>query len=384
MRCGLALLPWLALALLLPATASRATSVLVFDNGRLNLVDTQIAVDQVIVRDGRGPATTLRVVGEGQFIGDEQEDTWMDLLGRSRLEMLAPDRFSDVILTARDRSHFLCDGCRVASHTSDISTRLHDRASLELLAGSIDGIEAHDRTRITISGGSVASFFEGLNMGGDGVLTVTGGTIWGAQVGARLVEISGGNLRSGSQSDFFVSGDRVRVTGGTFVGRDGGNVGLGGGNVRVVGGVFDMDSLSLGGDDFRVSGGLFDVGHLFLSGTGDLTGGTLASGLALNLATGAVVTIVGSGFNLPDGAVSETSGTLSGFLRDGSPFDVSFLRRDGASLILRTVGGHQPGSGGLAASQSVPEPSATALLAAALVALAIGRRRARPRSASAR
>jgi hypothetical protein len=68
------------------------------------------------------------------------------------------------------------------------------------------------------------------------------------------------------------------------------------------------------------------------------------------------ITLIGSGFNYPLGPITDVEGTITGFLKDGSPIDWNFRRDSAANIVL------------------VPEPSAIALCGLGWL-LAIGGRR---------
>jgi hypothetical protein len=351
----------LVLGLLLAPSATRATSSLVFDNGLLNVIDTTVAVDFLTLRNGPGgTTTTARVVDGGSVIADTTDDTRVELLDRSHLE-LASGSTPGAIINARNTSRVTCSDCFIASNTFDAALHLSDQSTLEIDSGVIVGIDAVDQSRILISGGWVVTFGPGIRATGDTSVIVTAGEVTGAAIGASFVDISGGLFSDDSEERRLeIGATRMRISGGVFTEREArGGFFLGGGEVRISGGSFEVQDLYVRGQDLRISGGLFDVGFLRLDGLGTLSGGMLAEGLAMNIQTGAIITIIGFGFNLPDGPVVATSGVITGFLLDGSPLDVSFLRADaGATLIL----------------QSVPEPSSIALLFAAVAAgLARGR-----------
>ena len=75
----------------------------------------------------------------------------------------------------------------------------------------------------------------------------------------------------------------------------------------------------------------------------------------------AILTVVGSGFNLPYGPIAEDSGTLTGTLANGDPINASFRIFSDASIVL-----------------AVPEPSSIALPVAAAIGLVACTWRRRP------
>ena len=87
----------------------------------------------------------------------------------------------------------------------------------------------------------------------------------------------------------------------------------------------------------------------------DVRGGSVAREfVALD---GSAISIFGSGFNLPIGDIGARSGTLTGFLSDGTPLNNSFVRATTAKITL------------------VPEPSTALLFATGLATMAVRRRR---------
>ena len=116
--------------------------------------------------------------------------------------------------------------------------------------------------------------------------------------------------------------------------------------------------------------------HLFaidaVAGTINIHGGNITAGSATGNtfvdfysgieAEGGVVNIKGTGFDFPYGAISATSGILTGTLADGTPLNLSFNQVHPGEIIL------------------IPEPGAATLGALALLLTAGGvlrRRRGR-------
>lgn len=72
----------------------------------------------------------------------------------------------------------------------------------------------------------------------------------------------------------------------------------------------------------------------------DVHGGELSGLLDANDTS--TLRLFGSGFNIPDGPVSATSGTLA----DGTPLDVSFEREPTASIVVPEPAAHALGLAG--------------------------------------
>ena len=92
------------------------------------------------------------------------------------------------------------------------------------------------------------------------------------------------------------------------------------------------------------------------------TGGPGAFSLAVS--DNGVITLHGTGFNLPYGPVQGFAGEITGTLQDGTVVDFSFLRQSPTSEIVL-------------APPVVPEPSSLALFGVAFAAVAAWRRKGR-------
>lgn len=99
------------------------------------------------------------------------------------------------------------------------------------------------------------------------------------------------------------------------------------------GGVIGGDLTASGASFVRLRGGTVE-GSLFARDAAAVEILRGAIGGAIEARDASVVTIFGSGFDLPLGAVAATSGTLAGFLTDGTPFVWDFARDAGASIVL--------------------------------------------------
>lgn len=141
-------------------------------------------------------------------------------------------------------------------------------------------------------------------------------------------------------------------------------------------GLYVGDDPSLGASWLYLSGGGVIGGNLAVTGTSLVrtNGGHIEGSLVVSEAAAveirsasisgfiearddASITIYGTGFDLPLGAVEATIGSLAGFLLDGTPFVWDFVRDSTAEIIL------------------APEPEASSLALLAIGALVALRRR---------
>lgn len=122
------------------------------------------------------------------------------------------------------------------------------------------------------------------------------------------------------------------------------------------GGAIDGDLAVAGTSRVRVTGGEIE-GSLLATQNADveIEHGTI--GGTIEARDDASITIYGTGFDLPLGAVGATIGSLTGFLLDGTPFVWDFVRDSTAEIIL------------------APEPEASSLAVLAIGALVALRRR---------
>jgi len=174
------------------------------------------------------------------------------------------------------------------------------------------------------------------------------------------------------------------LTGGTGIfASDNATVSLFGGSVTGNPQIFGFDSgtgiLALGNATVAIFGGNVAGSGPFGTGimasgnaTVSIFGGNIVGGLSdLSVSDNAVITLFGSGFNLPLGEVGPIFGTITGTLQDGTPIDFSFTRgEDGSGRIILAP----------AQVQVVPEPSGLALTGFGLFGLLASAWRCRNRA----
>lgn len=191
----------------------------------------------------------------------------------------------------------------------------------------VEDSDVGDPTSVTIGDGAdlgAHAGFAGLVAFGQSEVTIIGGNFNG-DAPAAFYDQSHGTLSGGVVGDpgsvvTFSASDRavVDVRGGTF---RGGGILAGAGSPTV-----------------NIYGGDFSQLGRAIAAFGSGSEGT------------PVVNVFGTGFNYPPGAIPDETGTLTGFLSDGSPFDNTFFRSEAVINIV-----------------VVPEPSAAALFLASIL-----------------
>ncbi len=287
-------------------------SAVVFDDGLTHVVDVgnSFPLEGVVVDDGPGAATTTLQVMPGGEIGTIFEDN-LEAFGSSQVT--------------------------IVGGTFGYSIELHDTTNLVMSGGSaFNLLLVQDAATATFSGGTVNAIVSG----NQSTVVVSGGVI-------------GSFNTVGHQSTFF--GGEVR---GTFAV-----------NGKSLVEVFDVNvscprpecNLTVSDEGFLEFWGGNVESDFVTQHTGEaiLSGGTIAGSLfALDQS---VITIRGSGFNFQMGDIAATSGTLTGFLLDGTPINNPFGRASTATITL-------------------PEPSALTALGSGIAMLALlYRRRGRRR-----
>ena len=285
-----------AVSLLSIAIAAPAGAIL-FDDGLLHRIDAadSFPSEGVIVRDGPGGATTTVQVLAGGQVGTSVSEG-LDAFENSAV-IVSGDTVFDL---------FALDAARIEITGGEIQSGVGNGTNcvgicspaMEISGGVLHGTLSSSRNgSLTISGGEM---LRSVRVEGFSVLTLSGGAIFG----------------SASLPALQVSGNGVAT---------------------VAGGAFHGDIRGDSGARLRISGGELD-GDLFAQGISSMT-------------------IAGSSFNRPLGELSETEGSLSGILADGTPFSVDFARGATATITL------------------VPEPSSALLLVAGLAGLGAIRKR---------
>jgi hypothetical protein len=153
------------------------------------------------------------------------------------------------------------------------------------------------------------------------------------------VDVIGGSIGFGGGSLNAYDSSRVNISGGS--------IGYGGGNLYA----YDSSIVNVSGGTVGFAGNLnarhssvvnISGGSVAYAGMVDaydsskinISGGSVAQSGILNAYGSGVITIFGTGFNLPYGLVTQTSGSLSGVLTDGSSLDVQFATLSHGEIIL--------------------------------------------------
>lgn len=116
---------------------------------------------------------------------------------------------------------------------------------------------------------------------------------------------------------------------------------------------YDDSTVRLNGGVLDVSGGGGTTGVIFPfvasdNARVDIRGGKWVLGadnVGFVVADSAVVTIYGWGFNRPDGAIADATGTITGILDNGDPFNLKFDRTGGGTIIIVSVDATLPTDG---------------------------------------
>jgi hypothetical protein len=146
------------------------------------------------------------------------------------------------------------------------------------------------------------------------------------------IGFGGGSLTAYNSSVVNISAGTIGYGGGNLNAYNSSTVNIAGGTVAYVGAVTARNSsiLNITGGSVAFAGRVSALD----SSTVNISGGSVAGSGSLNASDSAVVTIFGTGFNLPYGLVTQTSGNLSGTLADGSAFEVQFALAGQAQLTL--------------------------------------------------
>ena len=280
-------------------------------------------------------------------------------------------------------------GIHNISTTMPVGTvSVSNHTTLDLLAGGgvnggsgsftqVIGVSAYENCTMNMNGGSVVG---GTVYGGQaigladtgGTVNINGGSIAGGTgnegntigifVGSDTVNIYGGTISGGTTTQGqaggidALPGSTVNIYGGTIVGGttnsgDGfGVVAQNGSTVNIHGGTV-MGAASISGSGSQAEailgapGGTVNIYGGTITGAGTVTGsGVTVYGICPE---GGTVNIYGTGFNYALGPISALTGTVTGTLADGTPFNEVFLQNAAAEIVLFAA----------------PEPSSLILLA---------------------
>jgi hypothetical protein len=198
-------------------------------------------------------------------------------------------------------------------------------------------VYAVDDSTVNMSGGQVEANLYALDSSS---VDIAGGAVHGflETLGSNTVHISGGEIAD------LIPGvaSTVDIVDGTI----GSLVPWGSSTVDISGGSFSRQVCATSSSTVNISGGVFhDAVRASDSGTVNIVGGTIKeieSGSGFGLQN-SVITVWGTSFNYPYGAIPDSSGNLTGILASGDPIDAHFEIRSDASIVL------------------VPEPSAAVL-----------------------
>jgi len=223
----------------------------------------------------------------------------------------------------------------------------------------IAGASGHE---IQIEDASVLNVFDGATIQFPDYTLASRGAVCGGSltqldvVGSADVEVSGGTFTNGPSQP-------VRTTGGTLV--------IQGGSFENTASLATKVALSLGGGTAEVRGGTIVDGAVSIGPTvqATLSGGSLGSD-GITTVSGGSLTIVGTSFNLPFGAiVGAYNGPLTGTLADGSALTTTLVK--GASSPVELVHGTQ-GPPTSAVCSLAPQVPLLPTWAAALAGVSLG------------
>jgi hypothetical protein len=236
------------------------------------------------------------------------------------------------------------DGTECHGVTLTFSSGNHTFSSV-LSSSDVPPVIAQGTTQLTVTGTVIA------NSGNDepallardsAAVTVIGGRLSAQSAGVDGVKPRAGIRLLGNSRLIFhsgqidESGSGINVDRAAILAEDNSQVQMFGGLAQAMGSGFDDDRsgiLARGNSRVTVFGGSIVA-----------LGASEGAHHELRALDNATITVYGSGFNLPLGPISATSGRLTGNLLNGSPIDWSFSRGPGANIIL------------------VPEPSAEILI----------------------
>ncbi len=262
------------------------------------------AVGQSVIDVTGGALSSIGIGSSGLALADTATATISN-------GTISADGFSVGALTLRGDSHVEMTGGTISTTgDSGDAVRIFDTASINISGGSLTGSGTFGGTGLEVSSGNA---------------TVTGGTIAGGA----------GSLSQGIDAIFTAD---VSIEGGTVTGNTAVNSSFNS-SIEITGGMITGDSYGV---------------QTSLSGQANIRGGQISGSLfdirAINTS---VIRIFGTDFDRPLGTISDLSGSVSGTLRDGTPFTYSFERFHSSATI-----------------RLIPTPATAMILLPSLLALA--------------
>jgi hypothetical protein len=182
-----------------------------------------------------------------------------------------------------------------------------------LRLGTTDGIESG---HLVMNGGEIDGYESG------------GNNLWGVEAyGSSTFTMNGGLL------DVNETGNGTTTNSVGFLAYDDSTVTLNGGVLEVTGDATGSIFPFVASDNARV----------------DIHGGkwVLGANVGFVVMDSAVVTIYGWGFNRPDGVISDNTGTITGTLDNGDPFNLKFDRSGGGTIVIVSVDATLPADGNM-------------------------------------
>lgn len=267
-----------------------------FNDGLIHIINSgnSYPFEEIVVSDGPGSTTTTVIVETGgQASG----------------------------IDASENSVITLDGGYL---TAPFYVR--DNVELSVIEGSVTQINALANSKVWVSGGTTSD----LNCENCSYLNVSGGLFtWGLKIhNLDYGEVSGGSMATidtwSSELHFFGGKvtDQLAVFGTSII--------------NVFAGDFPNDFHINDNSKTNVYGGNFPYG-IFTHYNGQLNiyGGFFDD--TIKAFDTSEIIFSGYGFNYPDGDITAISGTLTGFLDDGTPINIEFGRATTATITLNSV-----------------------------------------------
>ena len=312
--------------ILIAASFTSGLGAAVFNDGGEHTIDAgnSFPADTVEVFDGMGAIPTTVNVADGGEIGDD--------------------------LTANEHSVININGGEIRN-----TVNAHGQTVLNIAGGTIhDGSEGfvnvYDQSVLTMTGGRIGNpnidLFGEVNAYGHARVDIISGEI-GWYINAydnSIIQIL--DVRT-NDSVFSYGAGQLHLSGGivnSMESHDDSVMTFSGGELRD--GVFTLDRSRM-----IISGG---INHWGIQSTassvvtitgGDITGNNSLSDSDLLIQDASQLILVGDQFNYPLGDVPDLTGTLTGVLLDGNPFELDFERDSTARITL-----------------AIPEPATASLL----------------------